>query len=75
MPLYGVVFMCFPTKEAETKWLGYEDMNDNYAAQVSVGKSEQGWSMSPCVSGQLMNIALKRLLMSVRMPPGVSWSW
>lgn len=42
VPLYGVVFMCFPNKEAETKWLGYEDMNDNYAAQVSVGKSDQG---------------------------------
>lgn len=44
VPLYGVTFMCFPTKEAETKFLGYEDMNDDFAAHVCINKSNEGIS-------------------------------
>jgi hypothetical protein len=44
IPLYGVTFMCFPTREAETKFLGYEDMNDDFAAHVCINKSSEGIS-------------------------------
>lgn len=36
VPLYGVVFMCFPTVEAEVKFFGWESMNRNHCAHVSV---------------------------------------
>jgi len=36
VPLYGVVFMCFPTVEAETKFIDWENMSRNHCAHVSV---------------------------------------
>lgn len=42
IPLYGVTFMCFPTRAAEAKFLGYDDMNDNFCAHVCVNTSEDG---------------------------------
>lgn len=42
IPLYGVTFMCFPTRAAEAKFNGYDGMNDNYSAHVCVCSSEDG---------------------------------
>lgn len=42
IPLYGVTFMCFPTRDAEAKFLGYDDMNDNFCAHVCVNTSDDG---------------------------------
>ena len=42
IPLYGVTLMCFPTRAAEAKFLGYDDMTDNFCAHVCVNTSEDG---------------------------------
>jgi hypothetical protein len=42
VPLYGVRVMIFPTKEASDKFLGYENLSNNYSAMVSVLQCSKG---------------------------------
>lgn len=42
VPLYGVRVMIFSTKEAGDKFLGYESIDTNYSAMVSVLKCSKG---------------------------------